>query len=132
MNILIATTALMMGMTSCQSNPKSIDLDGEWKVTTIDGEAIPQTIEEVILSFDNGFYHGVTGVNVINGTYLKEDNSLTLGEGAMTKMLGDPISNEVEFKYIQAIHSVKSVADESGKLLLQDGDGKTLMTLERK
>ena len=123
----------MLSMTSCGNNSKTIDLDGEWRVSTIDGETIPETLEEVILTFDNSSnsYHGVTGVNIINGSYLLNDFSLTLGEGAMTKKMGDPISNEIEIKYVKAIHAIKSVTDESGKLLLQDGEGKTLMTLER-
>lgn len=50
----------------------------------------------------------------------------------MTRKMGDPVSNEVETKYINAIHAVKSVAGKNGKLLLQNEKGKTLMTLDRR
>ena len=132
MNYLFAVFALM-GMTSCRSGSEAIDLNGDWKVSTINGENVPETLEEVTLSFDNtsNSYHGVTGVNIINGTYRQHNQTLTLEEGAMTRKMGDPVSNDIEMKYVNAIHAVKSVQNKKGKLMLQDEKGKTLMTLDR-
>ncbi len=132
--IYLPVAAMLLGMTSCRSSSENIDLNGDWKVSTINGETVPKTLEEVTLSFDNSSnsYHGVTGVNLINGTYKQHNHSLTLGEGAMTRKMGDPVSNEVEMKYVNAIHAVKSLANKKGKLLLQDENGKNLMTLDRR
>ena len=133
MNYLFAVFALM-GMTSCRSGSEAIDLNGDWKVSTINGETVPKTLEEVTLSFDNtsNSYHGVTGVNIINGTYRQHNQTLTLEEGAMTRKMGDPVSNDVEMKYVSAIHAVKSVLNKKGKLMLLDEKGKNLMTLDRR
>lgn len=132
----LATVALLMGMTSCTTpaTDKTLDINGEWKVTTIQGEPVPETLEETILSFDDSThsYHGVTGVNTINGSYQLENKALTLDEGAMTRRMGDSISNEVEVKYINAIHATESIAENDGKLELLDGNGNVLMILEKK
>lgn len=132
--LLITATTLLMGTASCHNKREAINLNGEWKVSSIDGKIVPETLEEVKLSFDNtsNSYYGMTGVNIINGTYLLDKQSLILEEGAMTRKMGDPVSNEVEIKYINAIHAVKSVADKNGSLLLQDENGKTLMVLDRR
>lgn len=133
MNYLFAVFALM-GMTSCRSGSEAIDLNGDWKVSTINGENVPKTLEEVTLSFDNtsNSYHGVTGVNIINGTYRQHNQTLTLEEGAMTRKMGDPVSNDIEMKYVTAIHAVKSVQNKKGKLMLQDEKGKNIMTLDKR
>lgn len=132
--IILAATTLVMGMASCDNTPKTMDINGDWKVATIAGEEVPETMEEATLSFDasNNSYHGVTGVNLINGEYELKEGNLTLSEGAMTRMMGDSISDAVEIKYISAIHAVTTVAEEEGKLLLMDIEGNTLMTLVRK
>lgn len=134
MNYLFAVTGLLLSVTSCRSGSEAIDLNGDWKVSTINGETIPKTLEEVTLSFDNSSnsYQGVTGVNLINGTYRQHDQTLTLEEGAMTRKMGDPVSNDVEMKYVNAIHAVKSVTNKKGKLMLQDEKGKNIMTLVRR
>lgn len=50
----------------------------------------------------------------------------------MTRKMGDPVSNDVEMKYVNAIHAVKSVQNKKGKLMLQDEKGKNIMTLDRR
>lgn len=132
--IYLPVTALLLCMTSCRSVSESIDLNGDWKVSTINGKTVPETLEEVTLSFDNSSnsYHGVTGVNIINGTYRQHNQILRLEEGAMTRKMGDPVSNDVEMEYVNAIHAVKSVVNKKGKLMLQDEKGKNIMTLDRR
>lgn len=129
-NLCVALAAMTMGMTSCATQ-KDLNLNGEWKVINIKGMDVPETMQEAVLAFDESShsYHGVTGVNIINGSYSLNDQELTLGEGAMTRMMGDPVSMEVETKYVQAVASVKSATMEEDKLLLQDAEGTVLMTL---
>ena len=132
--IIMATAAIMLGATSCKNSiTNDIDINGEWKVSSINGEIVPKTLETASLTFDNKSksYNGVTGVNLINGSYQQKDNALTIGEGAMTRKMGDPVSNDVETKYINAIHATKSAAIENGILLLKDNAGNTLMELKR-
>lgn len=132
--LVIATTTLILGISSCStqnSTTKNLDINGDWRVSSIGGENVPETLEEATLSFDENTqsYHGVTGVNLINGSYQLDDHTLTIDEGAMTRKMGDSISNEIEMKYINAIHATKSVTKEDGKLILQDDAGNTLMVL---
>lgn len=131
--IIIATTALIMGVSCSTKNSatNSIDINGDWKVSTIAGEKVPETLEEASLSFDEKqkSYHGVTGVNLINGSYQLKDHTLTIEEGAMTRKMGDSISNDIEMKYINAIHATRSVTSEGGKLILLDEEGNMLMEL---
>lgn len=132
--ILTATAAIMLGATSCTNSiSNEVDINGKWKVSSINGEVVPKTLEAATLTFDDKSksYNGVTGVNLINGSYQQKDNALTIGEGAMTRKMGDPVSNDVETKFINAIHATKSAAIEDGKLLLKDGDGNTLMELKK-
>lgn len=130
----MAYAALLTGMTSCSTNnnsPQNIDIDGEWKVLTIAGDTIPETMEGATITFNinDSTYSGVTGVNFINGSFQLEDNALTIGEGAMTRKMGDSISNDVEMKYVQAIHATKTVKEEDGRLLLLDDKGQNVMEL---
>lgn len=132
--LLFATTALFLGFASCSTKSnttKNLEINGDWKVSTIGGEAVPETLEEASLSFDENTksYHGVTGVNLINGNYQLEDHSLKLNDGAMTRKMGDSISNDIEMKYINALHATKSVSAEGEKLLLLDDEGNLLMEL---
>lgn len=132
--VLIAAAALALGATSCKTSVgNDLDINGEWKVTTINGENVPETMEKASLTFDEKTksYNGVTGVNLINGSYQLTNNDLTIEEGAMTRKIADPVSNDVEVKYINAIHATKSASIENGKLLLKDDKGKTLMELEK-
>lgn len=131
--LMLANIAFVMGLSSCGTN-QAIDINGEWKVESINGESVPATLEEAVLSFDNSThnYHGVTGVNMISGSYQQDEKSLTIGEGAMTRKMGDSISNEIETRYINAIHATRSVSEDNGKLILLDNEGKQLMILEKK
>ena len=69
---MAAVAAAIMTLFSCA---QALDLSGEWKVKTINGEEIaaPQTEDEVapFIEFDveNGKIHGNTGVNIVNGNY---------------------------------------------------------------
>ncbi len=131
-----------MSLASCTSNnnnssesaAQSLDINGEWKVVSIGGDTVPETMQEAILAFDSNAntYHGVTGVNTINGSYQLSDCAFSLGEGAMTRMMGDSVSMDVEMKFVNAISAVKAVAAQEAALLLQDAEGNVLMTLVKK
>lgn len=132
--LLLASIALTLGATSCKNSiHDAIDINGKWIVSSINGETVPKTMETVTLTFDKktNCYQGVTGVNLINGSYQLDDNELTIEDGAMTRKMGDPVSNDVETKYINAIHATTSVTMEKGNLLLKDNSGNTVMKLKK-
>lgn len=127
--LFLLASVVFMSLTSCTTN--KIDIDGEWKVVAIAGEFIPETLEPTMLTFDAaaGTYNGVTGVNLVNGSYELNGDVLTIGEGAMTRKMGDSISNVVEINYINALNAVKAVSVVDGTLVLKDAEGNALMSL---
>jgi len=132
MKKILLASAIAVGMASCAPTQK-MDISGEWKVLTINGSQVPETMNEPTLTINaSKTYSGVTGVNTMNGEYTLKDNTLTFQEAPMTKMMADPTSMEVEDSYIQAIFSTTSVSTENGRLVLKNGEGKEVMTLGKK
>lgn len=132
MRKIILTIAIALGLASCASTQKT-EVSGEWKVQTINGNALPSTMHEPELNINaDKTFTGITGVNQMSGTYTLNDNSIHFNDGPMTKMAADPESMEVETNYLKAIFSAKTVANENGNLILKDADGKELMKLSKK
>ena len=135
-NTLLAASMLMLGA-ACQStnnNAAATSIDGEWKVTTLNGQEVPETMKEPTLSFNEAeqTYNGVTGINSISGNYTQENGSVSFSDGPMTKMAADSVSMEVENSYVKALLTAKTLTEEDGTLLLKDENGNTLMSLTRK
>ena len=122
---LFATLALI----SCTNKA----LDGKWHVEHIDGVEIGDVFNEPCLEFDSdkSEYHGVTGVNIVNGTIKVVGNKITFKDGPMTRMAADPHSMSVETAYLKAIENTASFLIEDGTLLLKDDKGATLMELTK-
>lgn len=136
-NHILTAMAIALCASSCsttQTPSTTLNLEGEWKVITLNNETIPATMSAPMLTFittDNTF-SGVTGVNIINGSYtLDKEGNLTFSDGPTTKMMGDSISMVIEDAYIKAIAAVKSVNDNAGTLELKDATGKVVMTLSK-
>lgn len=128
---IILLSALAAIFTSCST---SSPLAGEWKVVTIKGEDVSAAVNEpeVTISQDLSNYSGVTGLNTINGSLTVKGDDIRFGDGAMTKMAGDPESMDIEVRYIDAINAaVKITVDDSG-LILSDVNGTEVMTLKKK
>lgn len=89
------TTATTAESTSTSSLP----LSGQWLwVETIKGEAtiIPKTAGVFLITFTEDTISGTTDCNGFNGTYTKNDNVITVGALATTKMFCEG-SQEMEF-----------------------------------
>lgn len=129
--IIIILSSVAAMFTSCSS---SSSLSGEWTVLTIKGEGVSAAVNapEMTISADMKSYSGITGLNTISGSLSVRGGTISFGDGAMTKMAGDPESMDIEMKYLDAIRSAsKATVNESG-LTLTDKDGSEVMTLKKK
>jgi len=113
------------------------ELEGEWKIAEIKGEAIPADMEKKpFISFDlkTKRIHGNAGCNMINSGIITEDNkphSLSFPAIAATMMACPDM--DTERKVLNALNEVKSFdvfADKSVGLYSEDGT--QLIVLKRK
>lgn len=107
------------------------ELDGKWKVESIDSVEIGDTFNEPSLEINSAErkYYGVTGVNNLNGNISIDEDKINFSDGPMTKMAADPHSMEVESAYIHALGSVTNYSIVDGKLYLKNISGQTVMAL---
>ncbi len=139
--MILAAVAMVIAAASCTSNQnnnetaqKTADVAGEWKIETLNGSEIPQTMNEtvLILNDEEKTYCAATGVNTINGDYSLEGDIIKFAEGAMTQMIGDSVSMVVEGGLVHALYAAHTATLEDGTLIIKDAEGKTLLTLFKK
>lgn len=129
---IIPALAFSLTMSSCAVHTAGVNLSGDWKVTTINGTQVPETMSEPTLSFTGKrSFSGVTGVNVMNGKYKLSGNKLRFSDAPITRMMADPVSMQVEDSYIKALQDASTVSEDNGTLILKDKSGKAVMTLKK-
>jgi Heat shock protein len=111
-------------------------LDGEWKITQVNGEAIPSTTDKKpYLYFDTAkkSIHGNAGCNMINGGFTtdsKKETSISFPAVAATMMACPNMT--IEGKILDALNEIKSYAILSDKTAgLYGEDGTILLLLAR-
>ncbi len=125
--MLFFLTACALTFNSCAHK----ELDGKWKVESIDSVELGDTFNEPTLEINSaqGKYYGVTGVNNLNGNISIDGDKIKFSDGPMTKMAADPHSMEVESAYIHALDNVTNYSIVDGKLYLNNITGQTVMVL---
>ena len=126
---IMTLSAIAAFLTSCAP---SVSLSGEWTVLTIKGEGVSAAIVAPQIIIDGDSYSGQTGVNCINGKLTLKGDSISFGEAAMTRMMGDPASMDVEQRYMDAINAAAKATVKDSDMILSDKDGNELMTLTKK
>ena len=133
--IALAAAAGIFALSSC-SQP--VDLAGEWTVTEVGGNILPdlwEGQEAPFLNFDpaENRLHGNTGVNIINSTYTLDGKNLEIGQAMSTMMAGPDEWMKAEREIIEALGSTRTVkAVSSDKIELRDSTGTAVLTLVRK
>ena len=127
-----AVAASALFVVSCGGAKEAVDVNGEWAGGSIDGNAVETIMNEVVISFDGTNYSANTGVNMINGTYSVEDGALTLDEGMMTRMAGDPAAMAQETNFVNAIQEPLCITLDGENLQLIDADGNVKLVLAKK
>ncbi|MBQ0044491.1 MAG: META domain-containing protein [Bacteroidales bacterium] len=130
--VVAAVAASALFAVSCGGAKEVVDVNGEWSVVSIDGNAVETIMNEVVISFDDANYSANTGVNMINGSYTIEDGVLTLGEGMMTRMAGDPAAMDQETSFVNAIKEPLCIKLNGESLELLDADGNVKIALAKK
>lgn len=132
--ILIIFLVLCVFLSACSVKGKntSVELnDTHWVLEQINGQpVIADTLPSIFFRSD----HEVGGNGSCNsffGTYLSEDNTLTITGLGYTEM-GCVGLLEQEIAYFAALESAKTYKIEDGKLLLIDAAGNTVLVFSPK
>ena len=88
-------------------------------------------IPSLTFNTEDNSYHGVTGVNILNGDFKLKDGTISFGDGAMTRMMGDSISMLVEMNYLDALSKASNFNIENNILFVYDKDGNPIISLVR-
>ena len=116
---------------------KVADLQGEWKITDVNGEAVPTGMEkQPFIAFDvkEQRVHGNAGCNLINGGFKTEEgNALSISfPGMASTMMACP-DMETEGKIMGALNEVKSFGKlAGGGIGLYDANGTLVLVLVKK
>lgn len=109
------------------------DINGEWKISKVDGAAVEIADKTPFLSFNvaEKAVHGNGGCNIINGSFSQEEgnpSSLKFSQMISTMMAGPGM--ETERKVLMAMSKVVSfVLNEDGTLSLMDIDNNEVLLL---
>lgn len=117
---------------SCSSK---VDLNGDWKITSVGNEIVEPSEAPPTLSFNSetGRVHGYTGVNIVNGNYAHEGRKLELSGLGATMMAGPEEDMALERKILDAFEKVRRTRlSEEGYLEFLNSEDEVIMTLDRK
>lgn len=110
-------------------------LNGAWKVTSINGEAVPNGADvKIVIDIDNNKLHGRAGCNIVNGSLvvnLDKGNGLEFKDLATTMMMCPFINTEREFLLALEEVAVCNEGANSDEAIMKSNSGKTLLKLTR-
>ena len=107
--LYVAVAAAVLSLAACRSSKDAVsvnDLDGEWNVVEIQGQAV-QAESQPFIGFDaqDGRVYGYTGCNRLMGALtLSKPNKIELGQMASTLMACPDM--ETERLMLNAVASV--------------------------
>ena len=109
------------------------DLNGNWTISSVDGEVINQMEIHPFINFDKatGRFHGNSGVNIINGTYTVAGSKLKFDNISTTMMAGPEEDMETESEIIEAINDAVKYRGKNGGVAILDDEGDVVLTLVR-
>ena len=132
--IITATLITVMALMSASCSSK-VDLNGDWKITSVGTEMVESSEAPPTLSFNSetGRVHGYTGVNIVNGDYTHDGRKLSINGLGATMMAGPEEDMIIERKILDVFGTpVKTRLTEEGSLEFLTPDDEVVMTLERK
>lgn len=108
-------------------------LNGTWRVTKINDQAVNIDGLKMVLDVDEGKVHGDTGCNVFNGALdvnMEHPNSISFSAIALTRMMCPDIQYETEF--MVALEEVASAHEVSNnEVVFYSDQQKPVLTLVR-
>ena len=133
--LYVAVAAAVLSLAACRSSKDAVsvnDLDGEWNVVEIQGQAV-QAESQPFIGFDaqDGRVYGYTGCNRLMGALtLSKPNKIELGQMASTLMACPDM--DTERQVLEALASVRSLEVSDKELLLYSGGKKPVMRLQKR
>lgn len=134
--LYVAVAAAVLSLAACRSSKDAVsvnDLDGEWNVVEIQGQAV-QAESQPFIGFDaqDGRVYGYTGCNRLMGALtLSKPNKIELGQMAST-LMACPDMMETERLMLNALASVKSLKCSGKTLVLYGADKEPVMLLQKR
>lgn len=139
--VALCMTGLLAAATSCKTSNNAATstsaLNGEWKITEVNGQNITKTKNpnEAFIGFDvaKKSMYGSTSCNRFFGELNADANkgTISFGNVGSTLMMCEDIKTEEQV--LKAVNETKSYELKGGKkLTLKSADGKVLMTLQKR
>ena len=132
---IIAAAIALCSCSATKTTDAAVDLNGEWDIVTVDGNAVDTTKTESrpILGFDTAknTIYGCASCNSINGTAHVDaaKKTIKLSKVGTTMMLC--ANMEYEQKILKALESVKGYKAGKGCVELTNGSGKAVLQLKK-
>lgn len=128
--------AMVCTFTSCASSRSTMNgkssLLGEWTIVSALDTSTEGGMKPAVISFsEDGKVNGCATVNNFFGEYTSKGKNLAFSDNmGMTRMMGS--SMEMESAITTAMMQVSSYSVKDKTAVLLDGNGKTVMVLNRK
>ncbi len=103
--------------------------DGEWRVTQIGGDVVPETSAPTLTFAVDGRVYGSTSCNRFNSSYSLDGDTLEVGNLAVTKRACDPGLMQQERRFLDAISLIENASLEQGGFLVLSGIGQRLVAV---
>lgn len=101
----------------------------EWRAQEIGGRSVLDIVQSTLSIEAGGRISGSAGCNRYFGTASVKDGAISVGPLGTTRMACMPEQMEQEKSFLDAIAKTRGFHVDGGRLVLLDGDGKTLMQL---
>jgi len=130
----LGAAAVIFSLSACQNHTaidNSTSLVGSWHIESVlSAPTIDYSPAKLIFS-ENGQLNGNTSCNPFMGSYIFENNVLTLSTAGATRKACIEALMTQEQKVMQAMPLVMSASIAQGKLRLVDQNNKTIMVLSK-
>lgn len=132
---IIAAVIALCSCSATKTTDAAVDLNGEWDIVTVDGNAVDTTKTEFrpTLGFDiakdNVF--GCAGCNSINGKAKVDAAKQTIKFSQVGTTLMLCANMEYEQQILKALESVKGYKAGKGCVELTNGSGKAVLQLKK-
>lgn len=132
---IIATAIALCSCSATKTTDAAVDLNGEWDIVTVDGNAVDTTKTEFrpTLGFDTAKDNvfGCAGCNSINGKAKVDAAKQTISFSEIGTTLMLCANMEYEQQILKALESVKGYKAGKGCVELTNGSGKAVLQLKK-
>lgn len=132
---IIAAAIALCSCSATKTTDTAVDLNGEWDIVTVDGNAVDTTKTEFrpTLGFDTAKDNvfGCAGCNSINGKAKVDAAKQTISFSEIGTTLMLCAHMEYEQQILKALESVKGYKAGKGCVELTNGSGKAVLQLKK-